>query len=497
MDKILEMKQIYKAFPGVVAVDKVDLTLYKGEVLALMGENGAGKSTLIKILSGMYTPDSGEIVIDGVSHTSLTTKQSLEEGVAVIYQELNYLNDLSIAENILLGQIPVKGAAKIVDYDTLYSSVQGIMEEVGLGHRKPTDMVGILSVAEKQLIEIARAFSHNVKILVMDEPTSALNETETNKLFDLIFKIREKGIGIIYISHRMEELFKVADRVEIMRDGKYVTDKPVSEVTTDDVVAYMVGRQVKEMYPKRDCKIGEVVLEVKNLKTRFLKDLSFEVRSGEVVGFFGLMGAGRSEVARCLFGAQKPDNMELVLDGKHIENRNPKDALDHSMSYVPAERKTEGCNLAMTVRENITLTDLMGMTKHHLLDLRYEREVARKWIDRLKVKTPTLNTMTDSLSGGNQQKLVIAKCLNTDPKFLILNEPTRGIDVGAKVEIYELINDICRDQRAVMMISSELPEIMAMSDRIYVMCEGRITGEVQKQDFTQEKLMKLAIGEVD
>jgi len=497
MEKVLEMKQIYKAFPGVVAVDKVDLTLYKGEVLALMGENGAGKSTLIKILSGMYTPDSGEIVIDGTSHSSLTTKQSLSEGVAVIYQELNYLNDLSIAENILLGQIPVKGAAKLVDYKTMYSSVQDIMEEVGLGHRKPTDMVGILSVAEKQLIEIARAFSHNVKILVMDEPTSALNETETEKLFELIFRIRDKGIGVIYISHRMEELFKVADRVEIMRDGKYVVDKPVSEVTTDDVVAYMVGRKVKEMYPKRNCEIGDVVFEVKNLRTKFLKDVSFHVRAGEVVGFFGLMGAGRSEVARCLFGAQTPDSIEITMKGKRIENKNPQAALNHSMSYVPAERKTEGCNLAMTVRENITLSDLKGLTKHHLLDLKYEKELAKKWVEKLKVKTPTLNTLSDSLSGGNQQKLVIAKCLNTDPEFLILNEPTRGIDVGAKVEIYGLINDICKEHRAVMMISSELPEIMAMSDRIYVMCEGRVTGEVLKEDFTQEKLMKLAIGEVD
>lgn len=497
MDKVLEMKQIYKAFPGVVAVDKVDLTLYRGEVLALMGENGAGKSTLIKILSGMYTPDSGEIIIDGRSHSSLTTKQALDEGVAVIYQELNYLNDLSIAENILLGQVPVKGPLRKVDYEKMYDSVRGIMDEVGLGHRKPTDMVRILSVAEKQLIEIARAFSHHVKILVMDEPTSALNETETEKLFELIFKIQKKGIGIIYISHRMEELFKVANRVEIMRDGKYVTDRPVSEMTTDDVVAGMVGRQVKEMYPKRDCRIGDTVFEVKHLSTGFLKDLSFHVRAGEVVGFFGLMGAGRSETARCLFGAQRPDSMEIIMEGGRIENRTPKEALDHGLSYVPAERKTEGCNLVMSVKDNITLSNLKGITKHRLLDLKYEREVAKRWAEKLKVKTPALDTPADSLSGGNQQKLVIAKCLNTDPKFLILNEPTRGIDVGAKVEIYDLINDICRDNRAVMMISSELPEIIAMSDRIYVMCEGRITGEVEKKDFTQEKLMKLAIGEVE
>lgn len=496
MDKVLEMKQIYKAFPGVVAVDKVDLTLYKGEVLALMGENGAGKSTLIKILSGMYTADSGEIIIDGVSHKNLTTKQALDEGVAVIYQELNYLNDLSIAENILLGQIPVKGPFRKIDYATMYKSVVEIMEEVGLGHRKPTDMVASLSVAEKQLIEIARAFSHNVKVLVMDEPTSALNETETEKLFELIYKIQKKGIGIIYISHRMEELFKVANRVEIMRDGKYVTDRPIEEVTTDDIVAYMVGHEVKEKYPKRDCEIGEVVFEVNDLNTKFLKNISFNARAGEVVGFFGLMGAGRTEVANCLFGAHEAEGAELILNGKKIENKNPKTALENGLSYVPAERKTEGCNLAMSVKENVTLSNLKGIKKGRLLDLKKEKEVAKEWVKKLKVKTPTLDTLVDNLSGGNQQKLVIAKSLNTNPKFLILNEPTRGVDVGAKVEIYELINDICKDKRAVMMISSELPEIMAMSDRIYVMCEGRITGEVQKKDFTQERLMKLAIGEV-
>lgn len=481
----------------IVFVGQNDDRGYAINQAVIAADRVARKSTLIKILSGMYTPDSGEIIIDGKSHSALTTKQSLDEGVAVIYQELNYLNDLSIAENILLGQVPVKGPLKRVDYEKMYDSVRSIMDEVGLGHRKPTDMVRILSVAEKQLIEIARAFSHHVKILVMDEPTSALNETETEKLFELIFKIRKKGIGIIYISHRMEELFKVADRVEIMRDGKYVTDRPVSEMTTDDVVAAMVGRQVKEMYPKRDCRIGETVFEVKNLKTGFLKDLSFHVKSGEVVGFFGLMGAGRSETARCLFGAQKPDSMEITMEGRRIENRTPKEALDNGLSYVPAERKTEGCNLVMSVKDNITLSDLKGLTRHRLLNLKYEREVAKKWVEKLKVKTPTLDTPADSLSGGNQQKLVIAKCLNTDPRFLILNEPTRGIDVGAKVEIYDLINDICRDNRAVMMISSELPEIMAMSDRIYVMCEGRITGEVEKKYFTQEKLMKLAIGEVE
>ncbi len=496
MEKILEMKQIYKAFPGVIANDNVDLTLYKGEVLALMGENGAGKSTLIKMLSGMYKPDSGEIIIDGKTYTNLGTKEALEAGVAVIYQELNYLNDMTIAENILVGQTPVKkiGPLKIVDYSKTNQSVEEIMKLVGLGHRKPTDYVRDLSVAEKQLIEIARAFSRNVKILVLDEPTSALNETETEALFDLIRKFKERGVGIIYISHRMEEIFKISDRVEIMRDGKYIWDKEISKIEPSDIVAGMVGRKIENMYPTRNCKIGEEVFTVNNLNTSFLKNISFNVHAGEVVGIFGLMGAGRSEVCRCLFGAQKPDTIEMTMHGQKIENKTPLDALNHSMSYVPAERKVEGVNLAMDIKENITLSNIKGFVKNHLLDLKKEKEIAKKWVEELGVKTPSLETLSDSLSGGNQQKLVIAKCLNTDPQFMILNEPTRGIDVGAKVEIYKLINRLCEQGRAVLMISSELPEIMSMSDRIYVMCEGKITGEVQKEEFSQTYLMELGIG---
>ena len=494
MEKILEMKQIYKAFPGVVALDKVDLDLYKGEVLALIGENGAGKSTLIKILSGMYKADDGEIILEGKTHKGFDTKEALNLGIAVIYQELNYLNDLSIAENIMLGQIPVKGPLKKVDYASLCTDVKRIMEDVGLGHRKPTDLVSGLSVAEKQLIEIARAFSHNLKVLVMDEPTSALNETETKMLFQLIRKIQAKGVGIIYISHRMDELFEIADRAEIMRDGKYVTTLNVPETNTDEIVAHMVGREIKDMYPTRCCERGDVVFEVKGLSTKFLKNIEFNVKSGEVVGFFGLMGSGRSEVARNVYGVQTPNSIELFMYGKKIENKTPLDSLEHKISYVPGERKTEGVNLIMSVKENITLSNVSGIMRNGRIDLKYEKEIASGWKEKLSIKSPSIETTSANLSGGNQQKIVIAKALNTSPEFMILNEPTRGIDVGAKVEIYELINGLCRDGKAVLMISSELPEIMAMSDRIYVMCEGRITGEVEKKDFTQEYLLKLAIG---
>ncbi len=495
MEKVLEMKQIYKAFPGVVAVDKVDLDLYKGEVLALMGENGAGKSTLIKILSGMYKADSGEIIIKGKSYKEFTTKEAIDLGIGIIYQELNYLNDLTIAENILLGEVPVKGALKTVDYKGMYEQAKHVMDKVGLRHRKPTDMVSVLSVAEKQLIEIARAFSRNAKIIVMDEPTSALNETETEKLFEIIDKIKKEDVGIVYISHRMDELFRIADRVEIMRDGKYITTLKVEDTNTDEIVTYMVGREIADMYPTRDCRIGDVVFKVEGLNTAFLKNINFHVKAGEVVGLFGLMGSGRTEVSRCIVGAQKADSGTIYMNNEKFMNKNPLEALKRGISYVPAERKTEGVNLIASVKDNITLSNLNKIRKYGKLDLKYEAKLTWEWVKKLGVKTPSIMTEAGTLSGGNQQKLVIAKSLNTDPEFMILNEPTRGVDVGAKVEIYNLINALCKDNRAVLMISSELPEIMALSDRIYVLCEGRITGEVSKNEYTQENLLKYAIGE--
>ena len=496
MEKVLEMRQIYKAFPGVIAVDKVNLKLYSGEVLALMGENGAGKSTLIKILAGVYKADSGDILIEGKAYQEFTTKEAIDLGIGVIYQELNYLNDLTIAENILLGQIPTKGALNKVDYKGMYKQVRQIMNKVGLEHREPTELVSSLSIAEKQLIEIARAFSRNVKILVMDEPTSALNETETKKLFKLIQLIKKEGVGIIYISHRMEELYRIADRVEIMRDGKYITTLQVKDTNTDEIVKHMVGRKITDMYPIRNCEIGEVVFDVKGLHTAFLKDVNFHVKAGEVVGLFGLMGAGRTEISRCIVGMQKADSGILHMDGEDFMNKSPLEALKKGIAYVPAERKTEGVNLIAPVKDNITISNLNKIRKRRKLDLKYEARLAKEWIKKLGIKTPGIMAEAGSLSGGNQQKLVIAKCLNTEPKFMILNEPTRGVDVGAKVEIYNLINQLCEEKKAVLMISSELPEIMALSDRIYVLCEGKITGELHKGEYTQENLLKYAIGEV-
>ena len=490
---ILEMKGIYKAFPGIVAVDHVDLELEKGEVLALIGENGAGKSTLIKILSGAYTADDGTICVDGKEYRSYNTQEAIDLGIGIVYQELNYLGAMSIAENLFIGRVPTKGRLKKVDYKKLYADAKAVMEQFGLGHRDPAMEVSELSVAEKQLVEIARAFTRDVKILVMDEPTSALNDVETENLFKLVRGMKERGVSIIYISHRLSEIFEIADNFMVMRDGKKVARVKVADTDTDKLVAYMVGREIKDMYPKRASKPGRDIFRVKNLRTNFLKGVSFNVREGEVVGLFGLMGAGRTEVAECIVGCRKHTG-EMEIDGKAYAPKSPLDSLRNGVAYVPAERKSEGVCLISPVRDNVTIANLKKFAPKGIMHLKQEKQIAREWVQKLGVKTPSIMTEIDSLSGGNQQKVVVAKGLNTEPKLMILNEPTRGIDVGAKVEIYNLINDLCADNKAVVMISSELPEIMSMADRIVVLHEGEVTAEIDKADFSQELLLKYAIG---
>ena len=495
MENLLRMKNITKEFPGVLAVDNVDLTLNAGEVLALMGENGAGKSTLIKILAGAHQADKGEIVVAGKPYKNYSTKEAIDLGIGIIYQELNYLNDLTIAENILLGQVPLKGPFKRIDYKGMFEEARKILDRVGLNNREPNEFVRSLSIAEKQLVEIARALSRDAKIIVMDEPTSALNEVETENLFKLIKQMKQEGKGIIYISHRMEEIFAVSDRTQVMRDGKAVKELITIQTSKEEIVKYMVGREIKDMYPSRNGKIGDVVFSIKNLNTDYLKDISLTVRSGEVVGLFGLMGSGRTEIARCIVGTQQPKSGVFNILGNEYTSQQPIDALKRGISYIPAERKSEGVNLTATVKENITISNLKKIKSGLVLNLKKEKEHAAGWVKKLNIKTPSINAETETLSGGNQQKVVVAKCLNTDPKFLIMNEPTRGIDVGAKVEIYNIINQLCMDKHAVLMISSELPEIMAMCDRMYVLHEGKVTAEIEKNDCTQEKLLEFAIGE--
>ena len=492
---ILEMKDIYKAFPGIVANDHVNLTLEKGEVLALIGENGAGKSTLMKILSGAQKPDSGTIIVDGKSLSGYNTKEAIALGIGIVYQELNYLGALSIAENLYIGRVPTKGRARKIDYARMAEDAKAIMKEVGLEHLDPMTPVEQLSVEQKQLVEIARAFTRDLKILVLDEPTSALSDTETEDLFRLIRRFKANGVSIIYISHRLNEIFEVADSVMIMRDGKNVARRKISETCTEELVRDMVGREIKDMYPKRgNISIGKEIFRVENLRTDFLKDVAFDVREGEVVGLFGLMGAGRTEICDCIMAMKKYERADMVIDGKKYAPRKPSEALASGVAYVPAERKSDGICAVSSVKDNITIANLRKFAPKGIMNLKYEMEIAKGWVSKLNIKVPQILAPVDTLSGGNQQKVVVAKGLNTEPKLMILNEPTRGVDVGAKVEIYNLINDLCESRKAVLMISSELPEIMSMADRIFVIHEGKIPAEIQKKDFSQETLLKYAIG---
>ena len=374
---ILEMKDITKAFPGIVANDHVNLTLEKGEVLALIGENGAGKSTLMKILSGAQRADSGTITIDGQTLSGYNTREAIDLGIGIVYQELNYLGALSIAENLYIGRIPVKGKFKKIDYQTLFENAKGIMQELGLGHLDPATPVERLSTAEKQLVEIARAFTREVKILVLDEPTSALSDKETEDLFKLIRSFKQKGVSIIYISHRLNEIFEVADSVMVMRDGKNVARRAIAETDTDILVRDMVGREIKDMYPKRkDIQIGREVFRVKNLRTGFLKDVGFDAREGEVVGLFGLMGAGRTEIANCIMAVQKYDSAEMTIDGKPYQPKKPHDALDNGIAYVPPERKSEGITAVLSVKDNITIANLKRFAPKGIMNLKKEMEIA-------------------------------------------------------------------------------------------------------------------------
>ena len=495
METALRMEQIYKAFPGVVAVDKVDLEVNHGEVLALIGENGAGKSTLMKILSGAYSSDSGKVYIEGQHISGYTPKQAIDYGISVIYQELNYINYMTVAENILLGDIPKrKGAKFLIDKKAMNARAYEIQKLIGIDYISPTSPMHKLTVGEKQLVEIAKAYARNVKVLVMDEPTAALNDRECEKLFDLIDRMRAEGKAIIYISHKLDEILRVADKVVVMRDGKRVGGMPIAEATKDKMVAMMVGREITDMYPIHNRTKGEMLLEVENMTGDFLRNVSFNLHRGEIIGFFGLMGAGCDEIVRSLFGAL-PASKTIRVSGKEVSVKSTADAMKCGMAYVPAERKSEGLVLMHSVKRNATMLRLKDLQKGIGFDSRKEEKLTQEWIEALRIKTPSSNTKAESLSGGNQQKVVLAKWMMNNPDVLILNEPTRGIDVGAKAEIYRLIEQFCNQGLGVIVVSSEMAEVMSVSDRIYAVYNGEIRGEFTKDEATQEKIMQKAIGE--
>lgn len=491
---VLEMRGIVKTYPGVRALDGVDFCVLPGEVHALVGENGAGKSTLMKILAGADTKDSGRISIGGRDVLITNPQEAMQLGVSIIYQEFNLVPYMNASENIFLGREPAGAVPGVIDFGQMYSDAAKIIDELGvkLDIRVPINQ---LSVAQQQMVEIAKATSRKSRIIAMDEPSATLTEHELENLFALIRRLKAEGVSVIYISHRLEEIFKIADRVTVLRDGALVATKPVSETDREDIIRMMVGRELKESIPKIVVKPGDVALEVRRLnRDGILRDINFQVRRGEVLGLAGLVGAGRTEVARAIFGADPIDGGEIFIDGKPANIRSPQDAIRHGIGLVTEDRKALGLVLGMAVRENVSLANLGVLSRIGFILRRREREAAERFVSDLMIKTPSVEQAVQNLSGGNQQKVVLAKWLFTQSKVLIFDEPTRGIDVGAKTEIYQLMNKLAENGAATIMISSELPEVLGMSDRILVMHEGAIAGEFSREEATQEGIMHLATG---
>ena len=487
----LEMRGITKQFPGVLALDKVSLSIYPGKVLALVGENGAGKSTLMKVLSGVHKMDAGEILLNGKPVTIGNPLASRQMGISIIYQELSVLNNMDIAENIFVGRERKKNG--MVDKKAQHEEARRLLARVGLSIDTHT-RVGKLSTAQKQMVEVAKALSFDAKLIIMDEPTSSLTEKETATLLDIIHKLRDEGVAIVFISHRMNEIFEIADEIAVMRDGQMVKQLPAEGTQEKDVIAAMVGRDVHDLFVKAEAPIGDVALEVVGLSTKnLLKDISFKVHAGEIVGFAGLVGAGRSEVMRAVFGIDPRETGEIRVHGKPVRIDSTVEALRAGLGFVPEDRKEQGLILKMSVRHNTSIAALSSVAKGWFIDRGAENALSDEYVAKLRVKTPSNEQKVMNLSGGNQQKVVIAKWMATHPAVLILDEPTRGIDVGAKKEIHALMSELARQGVAIIMISSELPEILGMSDRIYVMHDGRIRGELARENASQEAIMKLAI----
>lgn len=488
---IVSMENICKTFPGVKALDHVNFELRSGEVMALLGENGAGKSTLMKVLSGVYTRDEGSLKIFGKEYGDLTPKQAQEVGVAIIHQELNMCRHLSVAENMFLGR-EISGRFAL-NNAKMEQEAKRILDDLKIDI-DPKQTVGDLPVSKQQMVEIAKALSINAKILIMDEPTSSLTAREIEDLFRIIKKLKSEGKGIVYISHRLEELQHIVDRVTIMRDGQYITSMNFGDVTMEQIISYMVGREIKEKFPRVECKKGKKVFEVKNLNAgRMVRDINFSVYEGEIVGFAGLMGAGRTETTRAIFGVDPKESGEIYVDDKKIEIKCPMDAIKNGVVLAPEDRKKDGLCTKLSIRHNLTLPNLdIVCNKLGVVDSKKETALCDKAVVDLKIKTPSVEVDSGNLSGGNQQKVVVGKWLARNSRVVIFDEPTRGIDVGAKVEIYNLMNELKKQGIAVMFVSSEMPEVMGIADRIVVMCDGRITGEVMARDTTQNEILTLA-----
>lgn len=487
---VLQLKNIHKKFPGVYALRNVSIDIYPGEVHALMGENGAGKSTLIKVISGVYQPDEGEIYSNGEPIIMETPAQAIKENISVIYQELNLAPNLSIAENIFLGNLPVKG--KRVDYSRLYEDSKKVMEELQLDldvHMK----VSYLTIAKQQLVEIAKSISKRPRVIIMDEPTSALSRQETENLFKIVRMLKENGTAIIYVSHKLDEIFEICDKVSILRDGEYISTDKIENLDEEKLVSLMVGRELKDLYVKEAVELGGEIFKAENLSTDFVTDISFSARAGEIIGFSGLMGAGRTELCRAILGVDKRHSGNIVVDGRILEENSPSKAIAAGVGMVPESRKDDGIFPNLGVRENMTIASARSFRKHFAIDRGTEKKQVEKMIESIKIKTPTMEQMIINLSGGNQQKVILARWLiQNNIKVLLIDEPTRGIDVGAKSEIYSLLNLLAKQGLCVIVMSSEMPEIKSLADRVYVMKDGCINGSFERDEVTQEKLLKSA-----
>jgi ribose transport system ATP-binding protein len=490
----IELKAVSKIFPGVVALDKIDLDVYPGEVLGLVGENGAGKSTLIKLLTGAHGHDLGKIFVEGKEVNIHSPKQAMNLGITAIYQELNIVKDLNVAENVFLGRELKNKGIPLNNIKEMIRRSGELLRELGQ-EIDPKINVAKLGMGKQQMVEIAKALSIKTKLLIMDEPTSSLSSKEVKELLRTIKELKQKGISIIFISHRLDEIMEVCDRVTVLRDGKKVKTLPIHEVNVEELIRLMVGRDLKDQFPKVASKIGEEALRIENYNSdNVFKDISFTVHRGEILGVSGLVGAGRTEVARAIFGVDIKNSGTTYINGKKVNIKSPKDAMAHGLAFLTEDRKGQGLVMDNTVNFNMNLASLKKCKSSLLLSMKILKERTMQNIEKLNIKTPSDSFIVRKLSGGNQQKVVIGKWLNTDASIFIFDEPTRGIDVGAKVEVYNVINNLVTNGAAVIMISSELPEILGMSDRIIVMHEGKITKEVKRQDATQENIMLAASG---
>lgn len=489
---ILKIEDVSKSFPGVKALDGIRLEVKKNEIHALIGENGAGKSTLIKILAGIYQADSGKIYVDGKEVLISDVQMAKKLGVSVIHQELSLANNMTVAENVYMGKFPLKHG--LVDETRMEEETARLLAMIGMETLAPSERVSRLSTAQKQMVEICRSLSEEAKILIMDEPTSSLATAEVEQLFGIMRMLQKKGVTIIFISHKLNEIFTICDSITVMRDGKYIGRKPVKEMAYEELINMMVGRDIRDVYPPHETEVGEVMFQANHINSDYIFDTSFELRKGEILGFYGLMGAGRSELMRALLGIDKSTKGDIFLDGEKILIETPTDAVGKGIVLAPEDRKQQGLVLRQTIDFNITISILDKIIHGIRLDKKTNNEMVESIATRLRIKAPSYESNVVNLSGGNQQKIVLAKWLVTNPRILILDEPTRGIDVGAKQEIYKLIYEIVKSGVGVILISSEMPEVMNLCDRIYVIRNGKITGYINREEVTEQGIMKLAIG---